>query len=537
MTGGPAVAHRWRARGAEGGPTLQPVRVTIFGRGWQGPYLDGSTVQTGRPNQRGCYASPRFAQLGPRRGWPDQRAGPPPRVPGKDPRHPAPPRLPSWRAAGGGPLSMLRAPTARSAFDEAAPRRWRWCCAGSPSTRPAAHACRSVHGRLPQRQPDARSRERAARQSGMGRMANSAGNPIQDRAVLCVKGGRFGAQAPVGGFGDRIQVLDGYAEVRRVAAHGAERWRWWGGVSGTVHWAVICRQQGAGGTWEVPSGWWNDGASAGPAICESETNALPRARGADRARIGGRTRWTRPPAGRTRGVARPPTVEELLAGPTPPGFLTETWYGIRLGSWQRLAGPPVWHGRLATGGGHGGWRGGGTGGLGAGGGHGGELRGLGLDLGCGSRRVAGERVAIARRGAAGRRPAQVGRGTPTGWPRWAAAGTTGTGHRGSGTVGWTTPVGTTSGGRPGDQPSTRLTVAKPAHLAQPARELARPRCAAEPVSRVPRGPRLSVCLRARTRGITAGVWGGLGFLGGGAGGGVGQGGRRTNCKRAGDDVG
>jgi aminoglycoside phosphotransferase (APT) family kinase protein len=39
------------------------------------------------------------------------------------------------------------------------------------------------------------------------------GDPVQDLGWVCVKAWRFGADAPVGGFGSRAQLLDGYAEV------------------------------------------------------------------------------------------------------------------------------------------------------------------------------------------------------------------------------------------------------------------------------------------------------------------------------------
>jgi aminoglycoside phosphotransferase (APT) family kinase protein len=67
------------------------------------------------------------------------------------------------------------------------------------------------------------------------------GDPVEDLGWLCVKAWRFGASAPVGGFGDREQLLDGYAEVAGWRPS-AEQLRWWE-VFGTANWAVICRRQ------------------------------------------------------------------------------------------------------------------------------------------------------------------------------------------------------------------------------------------------------------------------------------------------------
>jgi aminoglycoside phosphotransferase (APT) family kinase protein len=67
------------------------------------------------------------------------------------------------------------------------------------------------------------------------------GDPVQDLGWLCVKAWRFGAAAPVGGFGGRTELLDGYAEVAGWRPTD-EALHWWE-VYGTLDWAVICRRQ------------------------------------------------------------------------------------------------------------------------------------------------------------------------------------------------------------------------------------------------------------------------------------------------------
>jgi aminoglycoside phosphotransferase (APT) family kinase protein len=96
------------------------------------------------------------------------------------------------------------------------------------------------------------------------------GDPVQDLGWLCVKAWRFGAGAPVGGFGDRDELLDGYAEV--AGWRPSEQALHWWEVFGTTHWAVICRQQaqrhlsGAEDSVEM--------AVLGRRTCESEHDAL-----------------------------------------------------------------------------------------------------------------------------------------------------------------------------------------------------------------------------------------------------------------------
>lgn len=64
------------------------------------------------------------------------------------------------------------------------------------------------------------------------------GDPMEDLGWMCVRSWRFGRRAlPVGGFGTREQLFDGYE-----AAGGkvdAARVRWWQ-VLGTLKWGIVC---------------------------------------------------------------------------------------------------------------------------------------------------------------------------------------------------------------------------------------------------------------------------------------------------------
>jgi aminoglycoside phosphotransferase (APT) family kinase protein len=96
------------------------------------------------------------------------------------------------------------------------------------------------------------------------------GDPVQDLGWLCVKAWRFGAPAPVGGFGPREELLDGYAEVAGWRPS-METLRWWE-VYGTASWAVICRRQAErhlGGSERSV-----EMAVLGRRICESEHDVL-----------------------------------------------------------------------------------------------------------------------------------------------------------------------------------------------------------------------------------------------------------------------
>ncbi|OXM72826.1 phosphotransferase family protein [Amycolatopsis sp. KNN50.9b] len=67
------------------------------------------------------------------------------------------------------------------------------------------------------------------------------GDPLEDLGWLCVKAWRFGSPLPVGGFGSREELLDGYAEVAGFRPDPAAV-HWWE-VFGTVRWAVLCLRQ------------------------------------------------------------------------------------------------------------------------------------------------------------------------------------------------------------------------------------------------------------------------------------------------------
>ncbi|GAA3393033.1 phosphotransferase family protein [Cryptosporangium minutisporangium] len=67
------------------------------------------------------------------------------------------------------------------------------------------------------------------------------GDPVEDLGWLCVKAWRFGAAQPVGGFGSRAELLDGYAAVAGWRPTD-EQLRWWE-VYGTLRWVLLCRRQ------------------------------------------------------------------------------------------------------------------------------------------------------------------------------------------------------------------------------------------------------------------------------------------------------
>lgn len=96
------------------------------------------------------------------------------------------------------------------------------------------------------------------------------GDPMADLGWLCVKSWRFGASTPVGGFGGREELLDGYAQVAGWRPSEDEL-HWWE-VFGTVRWAVICREQAQRHLSGVePS---VELAVLGRRVCEPEHDAL-----------------------------------------------------------------------------------------------------------------------------------------------------------------------------------------------------------------------------------------------------------------------
>jgi aminoglycoside phosphotransferase (APT) family kinase protein len=212
------------------------------------------------------------------------------------------------RLEGGDPLRQLRA--THNAFDEPRPALevvLRWLA----EHRPALRVPGLVHG-------DFRNGNLMVGPDGLRAVLDwelaHLGDPIEDLGWLCVKAWRFGAPAPVGGFGDRDQLLDGYAEVAGWRPT-TEALRWWE-VYGTARWAVICRQQAErhlGGTERSV-----EMAVLGRRICESEHDALL-ALG-----LTGPTSVADPldqPPPADAGVHDRPTVDELLAATA--GFLTE----------------------------------------------------------------------------------------------------------------------------------------------------------------------------------------------------------------------
>ncbi len=69
-----------------------------------------------------------------------------------------------------------------------------------------------------------------------------AGDPREDLGWLCAKAWRFGSERPVGGFGSRADLLDGYSSISGLQFTEDEL-LWWE-VLATATWAVICRRQG-----------------------------------------------------------------------------------------------------------------------------------------------------------------------------------------------------------------------------------------------------------------------------------------------------
>jgi aminoglycoside phosphotransferase (APT) family kinase protein len=67
------------------------------------------------------------------------------------------------------------------------------------------------------------------------------GDPMQDLGWLCVRAWRFGAEPPVGGFGDRDALFRGYERTSGQAVD-PDVVRWWE-LFGTVWWGAGCLQQ------------------------------------------------------------------------------------------------------------------------------------------------------------------------------------------------------------------------------------------------------------------------------------------------------
>ncbi|CAN5698601.1 hypothetical protein BH20ACT2_BH20ACT2_24130 [soil metagenome] len=92
------------------------------------------------------------------------------------------------------------------------------------------------------------------------------GDPLEDLGWLCVRAWRFGAQAPVGGFGEIKELLALYEEASGHRIDPAAL-AWWQAL-GTLRWGVICLMQaethrsGAARSVEL--------AAIGRRVCESE---------------------------------------------------------------------------------------------------------------------------------------------------------------------------------------------------------------------------------------------------------------------------
>jgi aminoglycoside phosphotransferase (APT) family kinase protein len=67
------------------------------------------------------------------------------------------------------------------------------------------------------------------------------GDPRQDLGWLCTKAWRFGSASPVGGFGTRADLMEGYA-AGGGSPPDEQTQRWWE-LYGTVRWALLCRSQ------------------------------------------------------------------------------------------------------------------------------------------------------------------------------------------------------------------------------------------------------------------------------------------------------
>lgn len=201
---------------------------------------------------------------------------------------------------GGDALARLRA--AHDAFDEPHPAlevAFRWLAENRPPTSEE----RLVHG-------DFRNGNLMLGPDGLVAVLDwelvHRGDPVEDLGWLCGKAWRFGATEPVGGFGARGELLDGYAEVAGWRPT-EEALRWWEAF-GVARWAVICREQAErhlGGTERSV-----EMAVLGRRLCECEHDVLLTLGLTETAEV------EDPLVPHTRQGAGPhdrPTVDELLA--------------------------------------------------------------------------------------------------------------------------------------------------------------------------------------------------------------------------------
>lgn len=96
------------------------------------------------------------------------------------------------------------------------------------------------------------------------------GDPTEDLAWPCVRAWRFGAEPPVGGFGERATLYAAYEEVSGTAVDPG-RAHWWEALS-TLKWGVMCILQAhthlGGVTRSVEL------ATIGRRVCENELDLL-----------------------------------------------------------------------------------------------------------------------------------------------------------------------------------------------------------------------------------------------------------------------
>jgi aminoglycoside phosphotransferase (APT) family kinase protein len=96
------------------------------------------------------------------------------------------------------------------------------------------------------------------------------GDPAEDLGWMCVKAWRFGAKAPVGGFGSYEDLLEGYVAAGGVPVD-LETVRWWE-TFGTLRWGLGCIAQSRrhldGGVRSVEL------AAIGRRACEQEWDLL-----------------------------------------------------------------------------------------------------------------------------------------------------------------------------------------------------------------------------------------------------------------------
>jgi hypothetical protein len=96
------------------------------------------------------------------------------------------------------------------------------------------------------------------------------GDPMEDLAWPCVRAWRFGADAPVGGFGDRETFYGAYEAVSGRDVD-RDRARWWEALS-TLKWGVMCILQA-----QTHLGGVNRSvelAAIGRRVCENEYDLL-----------------------------------------------------------------------------------------------------------------------------------------------------------------------------------------------------------------------------------------------------------------------